>query len=1091
MKKRLKIFFILSLFALIGVAILSGLAFYYYSNPSKLKRIVENAVSDYTGTECSVKEISFSQKPLIILARGIELVGRAQGLYLEIPEISLFISIRGGFGRRTLIFEDLQAKGFILNMAERWDLPQIAKGSEKLSFLRRILGGLFKFFLFNDIRLTKLGLTDGHVNGRWGHLTVSVTGIHANLTSERTLKAGCAIRLRSIPDEIDFEIPRLEWITDHPINPDDETIRATLKGEEIAFETSQGKVSSATLETKMLYHRAEKILDFESFTILSDAVMLQLGKETRPSSFPFLLEAKAGISLENTKVAAPFVHVALGGIADFKGEFHGNFTGRQKSSITVAELKIFPEKVLRMFPSLMPESLDAFVSTGSLYISGRVSGNMDQQFGQWDCDLAIRLRENKISFESPVVRIHTSVTGEVKLRGPLSGPELHLDTTLDEGGARIGEIEIDTGKLGLSVTGAYPAFRISELSLQKGAAKWKIKGRPFFLEEIEARTRSGSLDMKRKTLHLPELALSASTLKNLVFSVKMEEKAFSLAARGENVHVVEFGRAMGLIPRGWKMKAQDSLEGRALFREDGRLTFSGRLMVQDLSFESEDGDMAGEKISFVLEPDLEGNLEPEGRLAGAMSLSAGKGEILYDQFYLDLNKQPVTVEGKGDYETALGSLNLTNFGFHLGDLATLSVNGTLTRNELENSRFSLRVPRVPLAPIFERFVVEPYKHQNPFLTELRLEGFFSTDLELSVKDTLWTIKGRSLWEEGQATAKKQNIALKGIQLDLPIWYTGGKESAVGELPSLQAPGELRGNLFIHSIQIPFLPAQSIDTPLRVKPNRFETLSPIDIMTGGGQIEMGTILFKEPFSGKLDIKTLLTLEQIDLKPWLYGIWPTPLEGTADGKLDPVRWQADRLTTNGQVTADLFGGRLVLSNIGVKRFPSLTPVVTLDAVWTDFDLALITGGTAFGKVEGTLKGHVKGLEIADRQPQAFHLFMETVAKNDTPQKISVQAVDNIARIGGGASPFSGLTGAFLSLFKELPYEKIGISAVLENDMFRINGTIKEKGKEYMIKKGGFSGVDVIIGNPGSNTISFKDMVRRIKRVTESREDTVINE
>jgi hypothetical protein len=117
------------------------------------------------------------------------------------------------------------------------------------------------------------------------------------------------------------------------------------------------------------------------------------------------------------------------------------------------------------------------------------------------------------------------------------------------------------------------------------------------------------------------------------------------------------------------------------------------------------------------------------------------------------------------------------------------------------------------------------------------------------------------------------------------------------------------------------------------------------------------------------------------------------------------------------------------------------------------------------------------------------METVKKPDIPQRISVQAVDNIARIGGGASPFSGLAGAFVSFFRELPYEKIGISAVLENDVFRINGTIRENNREYLIKKGGFSGVDVIIGSPGSNTISFKDMVRRIKRVTGPQEGPVI--
>jgi hypothetical protein len=76
--------------------------------------------------------------------------------------------------------------------------------------------------------------------------------------------------------------------------------------------------------------------------------------------------------------------------------------------------------------------------------------------------------------------------------------------------------------------------------------------------------------------------------------------------------------------------------------------------------------------------------------------------------------------------------------------------------------------------------------------------------------------------------------------------------------------------------------------------------------------------------------------------------------------------------------------------------------------------------------------------------------------------------------------GVAGAFASLFKEFPYKKIGIHALLENDVFRINGTVRENGQEYMIKRGRFSGVDVVNINP-DNSIRFKDMVKRIKRVT----------
>jgi len=110
------------------------------------------------------------------------------------------------------------------------------------------------------------------------------------------------------------------------------------------------------------------------------------------------------------------------------------------------------------------------------------------------------------------------------------------------------------------------------------------------------------------------------------------------------------------------------------------------------------------------------------------------------------------------------------------------------------------------------------------------------------------------------------------------------------------------------------------------------------------------------------------------------------------------------------------------------------------------------------------------------------METVQTEGVPQKISVRALENIARIGGGGSPFIGLAGALTSLFKEFPYDKIAIQATLENDVFRIDGPLKEGDKVYLVKRSGLSGVNVVNQDP-DRQISFKDMMKRIKRVTES--------
>ena len=83
---------------------------------------------------------------------------------------------------------------------------------------------------------------------------------------------------------------------------------------------------------------------------------------------------------------------------------------------------------------------------------------------------------------------------------------------------------------------------------------------------------------------------------------------------------------------------------------------------------------------------------------------------------------------------------------------------------------------------------------------------------------------------------------------------------------------------------------------------------------------------------------------------------------------------------------------------------------------------------------------------------------------------------------------MAGILTSFFKEFSYKKIGIHASLENDIFRVSGTIREDQKEYLIKRGGFSGVDVVNQNP-DNGIRFKDMVKRIKRITSTKDGPVV--
>ena len=64
----------------------------------------------------------------------------------------------------------------------------------------------------------------------------------------------------------------------------------------------------------------------------------------------------------------------------------------------------------------------------------------------------------------------------------------------------------------------------------------------------------------------------------------------------------------------------------------------------------------------------------------------------------------------------------------------------------------------------------------------------------------------------------------------------------------------------------------------------------------------------------------------------------------------------------------------------------------------------------------------------------------------------------------------------------YEKLGILSTLRNDTFTLNGTIREGGVEYLVKKPALFGISVVNREP-DKVISFKEMTSRLKRVGQS--------
>jgi hypothetical protein len=106
---------------------------------------------------------------------------------------------------------------------------------------------------------------------------------------------------------------------------------------------------------------------------------------------------------------------------------------------------------------------------------------------------------------------------------------------------------------------------------------------------------------------------------------------------------------------------------------------------------------------------------------------------------------------------------------------------------------------------------------------------------------------------------------------------------------------------------------------------------------------------------------------------------------------------------------------------------------------------------------------------------------VKKRGIKQTFSLKAVDDLTILSQGAGPVPS-QAFFLRFVPAFPYEKLGISCSLRNDVFTLHGLIREQGIEYLVRRAWPFGINIINRDP-SRQISFKDMVGRLKRISAS--------
>lgn len=1068
--KRILLFVSIALLLLLASA--AAVIVYYYRHPASVKPIIEKSIARATGSSFRIENLYYSIRPLGFRVEGItfEPAEGDRGFHAEIPHVVARMALEGSFGNKTLVFKELEIERFSLKFTRQIALSEATPPEGGRSFFGGLLRELIGLFLFRDIKLEKGDISGGLISAQLGDRSLRITGVQANLSPDHPVEMTCGIQVQWPSRGVTAVAPTVHVAMDRAISFVDPEIECAFNADKISFESPEVAVEGMKMLAKLSYHHGRGTLAFEPLDLYLESVNLRREFEERPDSLSLSLKTEGHINLKTKRVkASPFSLKANDSLA-FKGELKAKFQPMDLIVLELVEGRFIPDQLRPILPAGMQERLAPVTVTGPIVFAGRIQGTKEPEKWLWRGDLESKFNQNEFSYRDGSFRLKGTVNGKIRFSGEL--PKVKTSATL-----QIPRSEMAAGQKAVRV------------------------------DDVRIELPEGTVDGAKRAFLFPEIRVDSSLLKNLLFSLSMDDKGAMLEVRGENTRFAKAASALGILPAGWGSKGLDTLHIKASLRDGRYGSFTSGLTLKGFGIQNPDATFIGEGISSHAR--IEGKLDlEESTLTADGGVRVDAGEVLYDRFYFDLANNPFISDFRGSYRPSVGSLKLSGLRLGLKDILNLDLSGTLIQKTRKRRMdLSLRIPETPLRAPFHSFIVEPFQAEKPFLGEWKIGGTISAVLKLTGEEDHWTARGSCSWRKGRVSLESKGLSVRGIDLELPIWCRSPgsnnrlevshaeRDSSPATPPA--SPGTprssagketLKGNLSIESVSLPLIPEQSLSLPLSAGPNRISVKSETIVRVPGGEVRLGPLVCRELYSSKPSIETSLALDALDLQPFLHTMWPKNTQGAAKGRLDTLQIVGDTVTTRGEIGIDVFGGHVTLSGLGASGIFTASPLLRFNARWENLNLMKLTEETSFGRIEGSLLGYVENLEIAYGQPQRFNLLVETARKQGQPQKISVKALDNIARIGGGQSPFMGLAGAFASFFRDFPYKKIGVRASLENDVFRINGTIKEGEKEYLVKRSGISGVDVVNQNP-DNRISFKDMVKRIKRVTEQGSGPVV--
>jgi hypothetical protein len=624
--------------------------------------------------------------------------------------------------------------------------------------------------------------------------------------------------------------------------------------------------------------------------------------------------------------------------------------------------------------------------------------------------------------------------------------------------ARIDEARIVARNLDWQTVKALLPAPFNEWNYQgQGELEMKLRG-PWKAIEIEGLLRGADAQVRAENFTLASFSLSApfrwASGELAVQSARVDAKKFSFEGRDKPKSAVaqaEIG-AISYDPK-----------------KPGLVT--AQIKLSGGQFASVDSSKVGEGLA------LDGTVEitaPSARKSMAViaKLTFTAGELLWGKFFGDLKTQKPALLIDAEYTRDSDRLQCRRCDLSLATVGQVNLSGSIEKvSETPQLHLQARSDNLSPTGLFEFFLRDTYNRQYPLLDKLAVSGRMALQLQLDGAPEQLALSGNLTLTHGEIAAKSNDWQIAAINLDLPFHISLDDRSVE------KAATPALGSLSIERARFGKQQLAPVTTTVSLANNALRLHQPLRLSLFGGEVELRNLAWADLIRDPKAVTFSADTRGLQLQDLTEAFdWPR-FSGQLNGAIPEVQSAGDTLRTRGEIQAELFGGRILLSKLEIENPFSALASIKMSAKLDSIQLEQLSKTFAFGRISGILEGSIEDLVITAGQPAQLRADLHSVERSGTDQRISVDALNKITVLSSGQEAgalYSGLAG----FFDSFRYSKLGFKATLRNDRLTLRGVESQGGKELLVV-GSFLPPTVNIVSH-TQEIAFSELLRRLERI-----------